>query len=78
MEKTEPALRAVVIVRMILLHDMFNRRVVTSLQTYYYITIIMCTSTNTMSRIEGENVRKMILFNKHIYLVGDTYIPTVF
>ena len=46
---------AVVIVSMILLHDMINRRAAISLYTYYYITILR-TGTNTMTHIEGENV----------------------
>ena len=58
----ELAQRAVVIVSMMLLHDMINRRAVISLYTYYYITILR-TGTNTMTRIEGENVGIMILLN---------------
>ena len=70
---TEPAQRTVVIVSMILLHDLINRRVVISLLTYYYITTLR-TNTNAMARIEGGNVGIMILF---IHQACDIYLPTV-
>ena len=48
---------------MILLHDMINRRVVISLQTYYTNVLRTITNTNAMTGIEGENVGIMILFD---------------
>ena len=45
-------------VSMILLHDMIIRRVVISLWTYYYTTILR-TNTNAMTRTEGDFFHKM-------------------
>ena len=44
-------------------------------KNHFSITILR-SSTNTMTRLEGENVGIMILFN-NIHM-GDTYVPTVF
>ena len=44
-------------------------------KNHFSITILR-SSTNTMTRLEGENVGIMILFN-NIHM-GDTYVPTVY
>ena len=61
---------------MILLHDMINRRVVIIVDVLLYRLTILCTNTNTMTRIEGGNVGRMVLFN-NIFRFYILRLPTV-